>query len=42
MVWIHGGSNIVGSTGDFVPFPPYENGRLYDGIALADPATSSW
>src|SRR5688572_26077822 len=25
MVWIHGGSNMVGSTGDFVPFPPYED-----------------
>ena len=35
MVWIHGGSNLVGSTGDLVPFPPYENERLYDAHALA-------
>jgi len=35
MVWIHGGSNLVGSTGDFVPFPPYENVRLYDAHLLA-------
>lgn len=35
MVWIHGGSNQVGSTGDFVPFPPYEDVRLYDAHVLA-------
>ncbi len=35
MVWIHGGSNMVGSTGDFVPFPPYEDVRLYDAHNLA-------
>ncbi len=35
MVWIHGGSNQVGSTGDFIPFPPYENVRLYDAHRLA-------
>ncbi len=35
MVWIHGGSNIVGSTGDFVPFPPYQDARLYDAHELA-------
>jgi para-nitrobenzyl esterase len=34
MVWIHGGSNEVGSTGDFVPFPPYEDQRLYDAHNL--------
>ncbi|HYB99650.1 MAG TPA: carboxylesterase family protein [Candidatus Limnocylindrales bacterium] len=36
MVWIHGGGNVSGSTGDFVPFPPYESERLYDASALAD------
>jgi para-nitrobenzyl esterase len=34
MVWIHGGSNTSGSTGDFVPFPGYEGQRLYDGHVL--------
>ncbi len=35
MVWIHGGSNMVGSTGDFVPFPPFQDVRLYDAHRLA-------
>jgi len=35
MVWIHGGGNTVGSTGDFVPFPPFESYRLYAGEKLA-------
>jgi para-nitrobenzyl esterase len=35
MVWIHGGANVSGSTGDFVPFPPYEAYRLYSGDVLA-------
>lgn len=35
MIWIHGGSNITGSTGDGVPFPGYEGVRLYDGHTLA-------
>ncbi len=35
MVWIHGGSNLVGSTGDFVPFPPYQDQRLYDAHQLS-------
>ena len=35
MVWIHGGSNLVGSTGDFVPFPPYQDLRLYDAHQLS-------
>jgi para-nitrobenzyl esterase len=35
MVWIHGGSNIVGSSGDFVPFPPYTTTRLYDAHQLS-------
>lgn len=34
MVWIHGGGNTTGSTADFVPFPPYEANRLYDGSLL--------
>jgi para-nitrobenzyl esterase len=34
MVWIHGGSNTSGSTGDFIPFPGYEGQRLYDGHVL--------
>jgi len=37
MVWIHGGGNVVGSTGDFVPFPPYEEYRLYSAHNLAGP-----
>ncbi len=35
MIWIHGGSNTSGSTGDFVPFPGFEGIRLYDGHAMA-------
>jgi para-nitrobenzyl esterase len=35
MLWIHGGSNQVGSTGDGVPFPGFEGLRLYDGSTLA-------
>lgn len=35
MVWIHGGSNEVGSTGDFVPFPPFQDVRLYDAHSLS-------
>jgi para-nitrobenzyl esterase len=34
MVWIHGGANVSGSTGDMVPFPPYESYRLYDAHNL--------
>lgn len=34
MVWIHGGGNVDGSTGDLVPFPPYEAYRLYDAHNL--------
>lgn len=34
MVWIHGGSNVVGSTADLVPFPPYDAYRFYDGHTL--------
>lgn len=34
MVWIHGGSNVSGSTADMVPFPGLE-GLLYDGQTLA-------
>ncbi len=35
MVWIHGGANVAGSTGDLVPFPPYESIRLYSAHNLA-------
>lgn len=35
MIWIHGGSNVAGSTGDGVPFPGYDGVRLYDGHTLA-------
>lgn len=35
MVWFHGGSNVSGSTADFVPFPGYETSRLYDGHTLS-------
>ena len=35
MVWIHGGGDVSGATGDFVPFPPYESYRLYDAHNLA-------
>lgn len=35
MFWIHGGGNTTGSTGDFVPFPPYTDYRLYDGHTIA-------
>ena len=35
MVWIHGGSNMVGSTGDFIPLPPFQDVRLYDAHRLA-------
>jgi para-nitrobenzyl esterase len=35
MIWIHGGSNTSGSTGDGVPFPGYDGVRLYDGHTLA-------
>ncbi len=35
MVWIHGGSNVAGSTGDGVPFPGYDGVRLYTGHVLA-------
>ena len=35
MVWIHGGANVAGSTGDLVPFPPYESYRLYSAHNLA-------
>ncbi len=35
MVWFHGGSNVSGSTADFVPFPDYETVRLYDGHTLS-------
>jgi len=35
MIWIHGGSNVSGSTGDGVPFPGYEGVRLYDGHTIA-------
>jgi para-nitrobenzyl esterase len=35
MVWIHGGSNVAGSTGDGVPFPGYDGVRLYSGHVLA-------
>jgi para-nitrobenzyl esterase len=35
MVWIHGGANVAGSTGDFVPFPPYEAYRLYSAENLS-------
>lgn len=35
MLWIHGGSNVAGSTGDGVPFPGYDGVRLYDGSTLA-------
>ena len=35
MLWIHGGSNVAGSTGDGVPFPGYDGVRLYDGHMLA-------
>jgi para-nitrobenzyl esterase len=34
MLWIHGGSNVSGSTGDGVPFPGYDGLRLYDGSTL--------
>jgi para-nitrobenzyl esterase len=34
MLWIHGGSNVAGSTGDGVPFPGYDGVRLYDGNTL--------
>jgi len=34
MLWIHGGSNVSGSTGDGVPFPGYEGLYLYDGSTL--------
>jgi para-nitrobenzyl esterase len=34
MIWIHGGSNVAGSTGDGVPFPGYDGVRLYDGSTL--------
>lgn len=34
MLWIHGGSNVTGSTGDGVPFPGFEGARLYDGTTL--------
>jgi len=35
MLWIHGGSNVSGSTGDGVPFPGYDGLYLYDGSTLA-------
>ena len=35
MLWIHGGSNTAGSTGDGVPFPGYDGVRLYDGHTLS-------
>lgn len=35
MIWIHGGSNVSGSTSDGVPFPGYEGVHLYDGHTLA-------
>ena len=35
MIWIHGGSNVSGSTGDGVPFPGYDGLHLYDGSTLA-------
>ncbi|HYC56128.1 MAG TPA: carboxylesterase family protein [Candidatus Binatia bacterium] len=35
MVWIHGGGNVSGSTGDLIPFPPYEGQRFYDASNLA-------
>ena len=35
MVWIHGGGDVSGATGDLVPFPPYESYRLYDAHNLA-------
>lgn len=35
MVWIHGGFNKTGSTGDFGPYPPYEIVRLYDAHNLS-------
>lgn len=34
MVWIHGGSNTSGSISNFVPFPDYEDVRLYDPTSL--------
>ena len=34
MVWIHGGANVAGSTGDLVPFPPYESYHFYDAHNL--------
>ncbi len=36
MIWIHGGSNVSGSTADGVPFPGFEGVRLYDGSIIAD------
>ena len=35
MFWIHGGSNTSGSTGNFVPYPPYDENRHYDGSTFA-------
>jgi para-nitrobenzyl esterase len=35
MIWIHGGGNLTGSTGDLVPFPGFEDARFYDGHTLA-------
>lgn len=35
MVWIHGGGDVSGASGDLVPFPPYEAYRLYDAHNLA-------
>ncbi|MCC6846985.1 MAG: carboxylesterase family protein [Deltaproteobacteria bacterium] len=35
MVWIHGGGDVAGASGNFVPFPPYESYRLYDAHNLA-------
>jgi para-nitrobenzyl esterase len=35
MVWIHGGANVAGSTGDLVPFPPNEDVRFYSAHVLA-------
>ncbi|MBI5503633.1 MAG: carboxylesterase family protein [Deltaproteobacteria bacterium] len=35
MVWIHGGGNVTGSTGDGIPFPDYD-GHFYDGHLLAE------
>jgi para-nitrobenzyl esterase len=36
MVWLHGGGNVTGSTGNFVPFPPYQSYRFYDAHNLVE------